>query len=634
MLIPGEWRLVLLPLVLVTPVSAQRPSADEAGVLKGHYGPVLMGIFTPEGTQAITVSSDETVRLWDLKTRQEIRNYPGHSGPLFCLALARDGRTLATGSFDNTVRVWDVPLQKPIVRVRAHEGSAAGFAISQDGRLLVTGGADKIARLWNLSQLVKLTDPKLPVDPAKAGQRAGAAGEILLAAIRNDGNMIATGEADGRIRLYSPFVEEPEGEGFQHQGGITALAFHANNQQVISAGKDGFVRVWSLQAQPPKDILIGEKPLLDLALYNGGAQVITAGSDGRVLMTDTNSGQLVRAFAGLIGEAGAVASRLDNQRIAAGSSEGKVFLWNAGGGELLQTLQVPGAVVALAFSPDNQKLAVTTKDKALVIFGPPLPPQSPQPGNELAQHQQVLAESVLTRIVFDRENRSLWASDEAGHINQWAYASPVQVRQFNHGGAVYGVAVSGDGKTVVSCSTDQTVRIWDVPTGQQKAAMSGHQGAVHALALSPDESLVVSSGADKTVRLWDVAGGGQLKQLATFDETMYAVAIHPTGNTIAVGGADRKVHLINLLTGAIERTLEGHADYVHSVAFNPEGTRLLSYGYAGELKVWNPADGQILHQERIGRIGNFAHYASDGTRVLLSNGDGTARVYQLPAPAR
>jgi WD40 repeat protein len=115
---------------------------------------------------------------------------------------------------------------------------------------------------------------------------------------------------------------------------------------------------------------------------------------------------------------------------------------------------------------------------------------------------------------------------------------------------------------------------------------------------------------------------------------MYAVAIHPNGNTIALGGADRKVHLINVVTGVIERTLEGHSDYVHSVAFNPQGTRLLSYGYAGELKVWNPADGQVLHQERIGRIGNFAHYASDGTRVLLSNGDGTARVYPLPAQAQ
>jgi WD40 repeat protein len=300
----------------------------------------------------------------------------------------------------------------------------------------------------------------------------------------------------------------------------------------------------------------------------------------------------------------------------------------------LQTLEVPGAVTSLAFSPDNQKLAVATKDKALMIFGPPLPPMNAQPGNELILHQRALAENMLTRIVFDRDNRSVWATDDGGHINQWAYASPVQTRQFNHGGPVYGVAVSGDGKTVVSCSTDQTVRIWDVVTGQQKAAMSGHQGAVHAVALSPEESLIVSSGADRTVRLWDVAGGRLLKQLATFDETMYAIAIPPDGKTVAVGGADRKVHVINLLTGAEEKTLEGHTDFIHGLAFNPQGTRLLSYGYAGQLRVWDPTDGKHLFETKIGRIGNSAQYAGDGQRVLLSNGDGTARVFDLPAPAR
>ncbi len=61
----------------------RRKYADR-GVLQGHLAPVLMGAFTPDGDRAVTVSSDETVRLWDVKTGHEIRRYKGI--PVRCTA--------------------------------------------------------------------------------------------------------------------------------------------------------------------------------------------------------------------------------------------------------------------------------------------------------------------------------------------------------------------------------------------------------------------------------------------------------------------------------------------------------------------------------------------------------------------
>jgi len=178
------------------------------------------------------------------------------------------------------------------------------------------------------------------------------------------------------------------------------------------------------------------------------------------------------------------------------------------------------------------------------------------------------------------------------------------------------------------------VRVWDAITGGQRFQMNGHQGPVHAIAITADESFAVSSGADRTVRLWDIVGGRQLKQLATLDETIYSVAIHPNGQTVAVAGADRNVYLLNLITGATERTLQGHTDYIHSVGFNASGTRLFSYGYAGQLRVWNPSVDTCIWETSVGRIGNDAHYDTSGSRVLLSSGDGVARVREVPAMAR
>jgi WD40 repeat protein len=157
---------------------------------------------------------------------------------------------------------------------------------------------------------------------------------------------------------------------------------------------------------------------------------------------------------------------------------------------------------------------------------------------------------------------------------------------------------------------------------------------VHAVTLSPDESFAITSGADKTVRLWDIVGGRQLKQLATLDGTMYSVAIHPNGQLIATAGADRKVYLMDMITGTLQRTLEGHTDYIHCVAFNPAGTRILSYGYAGQVRVWDTASGNLIWENRVGRIGNYASYDAKGINVLLSSGDGVARLVTLPDNAR
>ncbi|MGB0742757.1 MAG: WD40 repeat domain-containing protein, partial [Planctomycetaceae bacterium] len=309
-------------------------------------------------------------------------------------------------------------------------------------------------------------------------------------------------------------------------------------------------------------------------------------------------------------------------------------------GRLLRTLaegirlQFESGVVSLAWSTDNQKLAVACEDATLSVYGPVVPPATAEPGVSLYLHEQIRTETPLLTLEFTDSNQQLLGTQSTGVVTQWKTAQPTALRQLNHGGAVYAVAIAADGTTIVSGSADQTVRIWDAITGQQRFQMRGHVGAVHSLAVSPDGALVLTSGADRTIRLWDAVGGRQLKQLATTSETMYSVAIHPDGQIAAAAGADRQVHLYQLLTGAEIRTLNGHTDYIHSIRFSPDGKRLMSYGYAGQLRIWNVADGKELFSDRIGQVGNYASYAFDGSRALLSNGDGSARIFELPGTVR
>jgi WD40 repeat protein len=533
--------------------------------------------FSTNGQQAFAAGKDGKIRQWKTTDGVLERTLEGHTDAVTELTVAPNGQQLVSVSLDKTLRVWNLA-DGSLVRSVEHTVPVRGVSVRSDSLRAATVADDGQVRVWDLASGVLL-------QTFESHAVAGAAVRWL-----SDGVTLVSGASDKTLVTTKTSI-------------IRAMAAH-------------------------------EKTITDIAMYAGGAQIVSCSPDGKVIMTDMNGGQLVRAFEGLTGEPKCVACRVDNQRLAAGTSDGKVLVWNPGNAQLLQTIEIGSPVTAVAYSPDNQKLAVVDASNTLRIFGPVIPPEVAQSGIELYLHQETVSAQPLPRIEFARDNRSVWATQADGQVSQWAYASPIQLRQFNHGGPVYGVAISRDGKTVISGSTDQTIRIWDATTGQQRFQMTGHVGAVHSVALSPDESLVVSSGADKSVRLWDLTGGRQLKQLATLTETMYSVAVHPNGQSVAAAGADRKVHLFDLLTGAEKLTMEGHTDYIHCVAFNSTGTRLLSYGYAGQLRVWNSADGKSLLEQRVGQIGNFADYAADGTRTLLSNGDGTARVFEIPAAAQ
>ena len=68
------------------------------------------------------------------------------------------------------------------------------------------------------------------------------------------------------------------------------------------------------------------------------------------------------------------------------------------------------------------------------------------------------------------------------------------------------VAFSPDGKRLASASWDQTLKVWDVTTGEEVLTLKGHGSTVNAVAFSPDGRRIASASSDKTVKVWGPAG--------------------------------------------------------------------------------------------------------------------------------
>ncbi|MGB6045374.1 MAG: glycosyltransferase family 39 protein, partial [Pirellulales bacterium] len=132
-----------------------------------------------------------------------------------------------------------------------------------------------------------------------------------------------------------------------------------------------------------------------------------------------------------------------------------------------------------------------------------------------------------------------------------------------HESYVTGVAFSPDGQLLATSSYDNTVRLWDVVTGQLQQTYDGHEGYVRAVRFAPDGRVLASCSNDGTIRLWDVAQGNCLITLTGHDGPVRDVAFSPDGTILASGGKDRSVRLWNVKEGTLEQTLEGHRSWVN-----------------------------------------------------------------------
>lgn len=651
--VDGTLRLVDLTTGMVT-----RELPPFAGQLVGQS-------VAPNAEWFATWGEEGSVQLSNIGDGRSRGRVVGHTGAVTDVAIHADNNRFATSGHDGSVRFWQQPppptglgetqATEPQAPLRVWDGVPGGvnaLAMTPDQQFILAAGGDGMIRQWNLSDGNLARTFQGPEKPLRK-MALSANGQFIAATCEDqhlylwntndvqplrsiphpqslrsvsltaDGTRVVTSSADGVIRVWEAATGQLLEAFAEHVGPTITARILPDGVTVVSTGEDKRLR--SARMSIIKAWPIHRGAVRDLVLYQGGAQTITTGNDGRVTMTEVSNGTAIRTFQAGEFQPTCLTLRPDGQRLAAGTEAGEVLVWNINApDEPLQRLKIGAAVTALQWSPDQLKLVAATVEKLIHVFGPS--PPNTQPQVELLPHQQIAVAGLVTDLQFAPENRSVWAALETGKIEEWAYAGPAATRQFNHGGPVYGVAVTRDGQTVVSASTDQTVRVWDVPTQQQKFQLNGHTGAVHAVTLSPDETFAISSGADGTLRLWDIVGGRQLKQLSRYEATMYAISIHPNGEWLAAAGADRKVHLLDIISGTEQRVLEGHTDYIHDVTFSPVGDRVLSYGYAGHLKYWNVADGSQLSEQRIGRVGNSARYSPDGKRLVLANGDGTARV--------
>jgi len=198
-----------------------------------------------------------------------------------------------------------------------------------------------------------------------------------------------------------------------------------------------------------------------------------------------------------------------------------------------------------------------------------------------------------------------------------------------HTAWVYAVAVSPDGKYVLTGSLDNTARLWEAASGREIRSFTGHNAGVVAVAFSPDGQYVLTGSNDQTARLWETATGREIRSFTGHTAGLTRVAFSPDGRYVLTGSGDNTARLWETATGQALRTFSGHSSLVSAVAFSPDGQYVLTGSLDQTARIWDLATGREVRQFT-GHTGgvNAVAYSPDGRYVLTGSNDTTARLWE------
>jgi WD40 repeat protein len=124
-------------------------------LLEGHTEPVLGIAISPDDRYIATASDDNYIKLWKLDTGQEVRTLKGHTQDVISVAFSPDGQRLISGANDSMVKLWDVESGEEAITLRGHLGRVRGVAFSRDGERVAAGSEDANIRIWSTVPLTE-----------------------------------------------------------------------------------------------------------------------------------------------------------------------------------------------------------------------------------------------------------------------------------------------------------------------------------------------------------------------------------------------------------------------------------------------------------------------------------------------
>ena len=185
-------------------------------------------------------------------------------------------------------------------------------------------------------------------------------------------------------------------------------------------------------------------------------------------------------------------------------------------------------------------------------------------------------------------------------------------------------------KKIISASKDKTAIIWDVQTGNIIHVLNGHENEIRHIAISPDDELLATASYDYSAIIWDIEEGKLLYRLLGHKGHVNYVDFSNNGKYLATCSDDTDIRLFNVSDGNEIYCMKGHDATVISVNFSPDSQKIVSSSFDTKAIIWDCSTGYIRnilngHSDFV----NHAAFSPDGSKIVSSSYDKTIKIWDV-----
>jgi WD40 repeat protein len=390
---------------------------------------------------------------------------------------------------------------------------------------------------------------------------------------------------------------------------LATLAVSPDGARVASGNAEGVVRIWNLADGRLLHEMTGHtRAISDLAFSPDGRRLVSGSLDQRALVWDVETGrQLFRLTghsAGLMGNTAEVETEFspDGRRIVTIGAD-SVRIWDSETGQ--QTAIINEILIWTAvFSPDGQHILTAGQDPHI---------WNAADGSEVASLDS--EDFIITGVAYSPDGARIITASAGRGLRLWDARRRVSIAEMQgHRDMITSLGFSPDGSLAFTTGLDGTARLWDGRTGEPRSVLEAG-GAVRNAMFSPDGATLVTASSNRTASVWDVSTGAVLHTLVGHDRIVMTAAY--TDNDSVVTAGDTTLRLWDVSFGPdAETEVVGN---MRTGAFSPDGSQLVTGG--NDVRIW---DADTLHQlSLIDLSASQVSYSPDGHHILIA-GNGAA----------